>query len=101
METVELANKYFRFKHSKKKNINSSNNKYPVLDGLSNRIQNDSSNDLNRVVGIELSGNPKLGDFKTFLPALNKARTYGIPISVHTGEVKKPMEVTDILNFKP
>jgi len=79
METVELAKKYFRY------GDNNENNK----------------KDINRVVGIEVSGNPKLGNFSTYLPALKKARTYGIPISVHTGEVYKPMEVTDILNFQP
>ena len=76
--TVEVANKYFY----KDKN-EGENNKY------------------NRVVGVELSGNPAKGQFKTFLPALERAKSYGIPISIHTGEVFNPDEVFDILEFCP
>ena len=77
-DTVEVANKYF----------------------YKDRIEKENS-EYNRVVGVELSGNPTKGQFKTFLPALKRAKSYGIPISIHTGEVFNPDEVFDILEFCP
>jgi adenosine deaminase len=53
------------------------------------------------VVGVELSGNPKVGNFETFLPALRRARNAGLPVAVHTGEVHNPTEVSAILKFRP
>ena len=55
----------------------------------------------NYVVGVDVSGNPKKGEFATFLPALEKARKAGLPVSVHCGEVHNPFEVDQILKFKP
>ncbi|XP_075972675.1 adenosine deaminase-like protein [Anticarsia gemmatalis] len=53
------------------------------------------------VVGLEISGDPTVGSFQTFVPALNKARAAGLKISLHCGEVCNPQEVMDMLKFKP
>ncbi|XP_004927971.1 adenosine deaminase-like protein [Bombyx mori] len=53
------------------------------------------------VVGIELSGNPAVGNFGDFIPALNRARQSGLKVTLHCGEVCNPEEVLEMLNFKP
>eukprot|EP00250_Pteridium_aquilinum_P026506 c33112_g1_i1 orf=44-1195(+) len=53
------------------------------------------------VVGIDLSGNPRVGDWKTFVPALNLAREQGLAITLHCGEVPNPAEVRNMLSFQP
>lgn len=53
------------------------------------------------VVGIELSGNPTIGTFQNFMPALNRAREAGLKVSLHCGEVCNPQEVLEMLKFKP
>ncbi|XP_032511838.1 adenosine deaminase-like protein [Danaus plexippus] len=54
----------------------------------------------NLVVGIELSGNPTVGKFQDFVPALQRAREAGLKITLHCGEVSNPEEVFDMLMFK-
>lgn len=53
------------------------------------------------VVGIEISGNPMVGRFQDFVPALSRARKEGLKITLHCGEVFNPQEVLEMLQFKP
>ncbi|XP_031398965.1 adenosine deaminase-like protein [Punica granatum] len=53
------------------------------------------------VVGIDLSGNPVIGEWVTFLPALVFAREQGFRITLHCGEVLNPKEVHAMLDFHP
>ncbi|KAL0908980.1 hypothetical protein M5K25_023497 [Dendrobium thyrsiflorum] len=53
------------------------------------------------VVGIDLSGNPVVGEWDTFLPALKYAKEQGLPVTLHCGEVSNKMEIQAMLNFSP
>ncbi|KAJ4951900.1 hypothetical protein NE237_028732 [Protea cynaroides] len=53
------------------------------------------------VVGLDLSGNPVVGEWETFLPALKFAREQGLPITLHCGEVPNQKEVQAMLDFLP
>lgn len=54
------------------------------------------------VVGIDLSGNPVVGEWITYLPALKFAREQGLHITLHCGEVPNSKEeIRDMLNFLP
>nr|GMC83732.1 adenosine deaminase-like protein [Ipomoea batatas] len=53
------------------------------------------------VVGIDLSGNPVVGEWKTFLPVLEFAKEQGLLITLHCGEVPNPKEIHAMLDFLP
>ncbi|XP_062161417.1 N6-mAMP deaminase [Alnus glutinosa] len=53
------------------------------------------------IVGIDLSGNPVVGEWDTFLPALQFAREHGLYITLHCGEVPNPTEIQAMLDFIP
>ncbi|XP_063823875.1 adenosine deaminase-like protein isoform X1 [Ostrinia nubilalis] len=53
------------------------------------------------VVGLELSGEPTIGKFQDFVPALTRAREAGLKITLHCGEVCNPEEIIEMLKFKP
>ncbi|KAI5447248.1 hypothetical protein KIW84_014919 [Lathyrus oleraceus] len=53
------------------------------------------------VVGIDLSGNPKTGEWTTYLPALKFAREQGLNVTLHCGEIRNPKEIKNMLDFHP
>ncbi|CAN6452232.1 unnamed protein product [Victoria cruziana] len=53
------------------------------------------------VVGVDLAGNPLVGDWLTFLPALKWAKEQGLAITLHCGEVCNPKEIKAMLEFCP
>ncbi|KAK8461005.1 hypothetical protein SEVIR_2G432200v4 [Setaria viridis] len=53
------------------------------------------------VIGIDLSGNPVVGEWETYLPALQHAKELGIPITIHCGEVANRKEIQAVLDFCP
>ena len=55
----------------------------------------------NLILGIDLSGNPTKSKFIDYIDILNKARSEGLKISIHCGEVVDNQEVKNILNFHP
>ncbi|VAH42767.1 unnamed protein product [Triticum turgidum subsp. durum] len=46
------------------------------------------------VIGIDLSGNPVVGEWETYLPALEHAKELGIPTTIHCGEVWKHIQIS-------
>ncbi|KAL1829813.1 hypothetical protein ACET3Z_008225 [Daucus carota] len=53
------------------------------------------------VMGVDLSGNPIIGEWGTFLPALKFAREQGLPVTLHCGEVPNMEEIQGMLDFIP
>ncbi|KHN03460.1 Cytochrome P450 77A1 [Glycine soja] len=51
------------------------------------------------VVGIDLSGNPAVGEWITYLLALKFAREQGLYVTLHCGEVSNSKEIHDMLDF--
>uniref|UniRef100_M8BXK9 Adenosine deaminase-like protein n=1 Tax=Aegilops tauschii TaxID=37682 RepID=M8BXK9_AEGTA len=58
------------------------------------------------VIGIDLSGNPVVGEWETYLPALEHAKELGIPTTIHCGELSEQQvpnrkEIQAMLDFCP
>ncbi|KAH7662148.1 adenosine deaminase protein [Dioscorea alata] len=53
------------------------------------------------VIGIDLSGNPEVGEWQTFLPALQYAKLKGLQVTLHCGEVRNNREIHSMLDFYP
>ena len=51
------------------------------------------------VVGVDLSGDPTVGAFSKFAPSLALARSNGLPVTLHCGEVKNPAEERQMVAF--
>ena len=53
------------------------------------------------IVGLDLSGDARVGDLVPLLPRLSQLRSEGISLAVHLAEVPNPTEVSALLKFKP
>jgi len=53
------------------------------------------------LVGLDLSGDARVGDLVPLLPRLSQLRHEGIQLAVHLAEVPNPVEVAALLKFKP
>lgn len=53
--------------------------------------------DLPRVVGVDLSGDPRQGDARDYLPLFKSAREAGLRVSCHLAEVPNDAEVSSVL----
>ena len=53
------------------------------------------------VVGVDLSGDPKIGNAGEFLPCLTRARSAGLKLALHVAEVPNIDETKTLLGFSP
>ncbi|XP_046863499.1 adenosine deaminase-like protein [Xenia sp. Carnegie-2017] len=53
------------------------------------------------VIGVDLSGDPKVSDVKCFLPCLSRARFSGLKLALHCAEIPCKEEVRTLLEFGP
>eukprot|EP01118_Nematostelium_gracile_P014679 TRINITY_DN577_c0_g1_i2.p1 TRINITY_DN577_c0_g1~~TRINITY_DN577_c0_g1_i2.p1 ORF type:complete len:266 (+),score=70.53 TRINITY_DN577_c0_g1_i2:219-1016(+) len=77
--------------------INRSESKEFANETLQLAIENKSKG----VVGIELSGNPHVGNVDDFLPMFRDAKKHGLSISLHVAEVGNYEETEKLLSFEP
>lgn len=53
------------------------------------------------IAGIDLSGDPAIGEWTTFAPALMFAREQGFPLALHCGEVRNSEDIRSMLAMRP
>lgn len=54
------------------------------------------------ICGIELSGDPRQGNFNEFIPVFHQARQQGLKISLHCAETEEQAsEAQSMIDFKP
>jgi len=53
------------------------------------------------VVGVDFCGNPKVGPFVDFLPAIERAKALGLPLTIHFAEIANEEESWAILRVRP
>lgn len=53
-----------------------------------------------RVLGLDLAGYENTGDFMLYAPLFERARQYGIPYTIHAGEMGDGSHVMDALHMK-
>lgn len=51
------------------------------------------------VCGVDFSGSPVCGNFDDFAPTLEKARSNGLKLALHCGEVENSLEIDEMLQF--
>lgn len=62
----------------------------------------DSDERARLLVGVELSGNPTMGDWEDFRPVFTHVReNLGLPVSLHFAEVDNEKEALSMLDFQP
>ena len=55
-----------------------------------------------RVVGLDISGDPRSGDFSKFLDELNRAKELGFKITLHCAETdQQSAEAQQMIDFRP
>ena len=55
----------------------------------------------NLVVGLDISGDPRMGDLLSVMDKLKEIRAEGIKLAIHLAEVSNPEEVGAFLSFNP
>ena len=53
------------------------------------------------IVGLELSGDPRVGSFSTFRPEFERAQSLGFKVSLHCAETKEQTDSQEMIDFKP
>lgn len=53
------------------------------------------------LVGIDVSGDARVGDIRPLIPLLRELRGEGVQLAVHLAEVPNPGEVAELLEFRP
>ncbi|XP_056020878.1 adenosine deaminase-like protein isoform X4 [Ostrea edulis] len=53
------------------------------------------------IVGIDLSGDPNVGDGRDYIPVFRHAKDLGLKLALHLCEVPAPVETMDLLSLPP